>query len=320
MEGILIKIKNLKRFKIFIIISVLVLILLVWCMIWINIVSNVQKQEGDHNNSTLDISDTEQKIEKGKIDYEEQDIKNEIGKTKDKQLDKESDLPETNENINNPDKKTNETDSSLNDINSNKPMVVPEELSENELFSAYNNTLIIGDSRIEGFKLYSGVKNANYFCVKAITIEEIAEGKKLTINGNSVSVFDLLDSGTYEKVIVSVGLNELGWVHIDKFLEYYGYLIDKIKEKQPDATVYLQAVLPVSKAKNDSDKIYNNAQIYWYNENIIKLASEKGVEFVNPAAALVDEQGYLVAQATTDGVHFNSEYCKVWAKYLAGLV
>jgi len=307
----LVKIKNQRRFKIFIIISVTGLVVLIWCMIWINIANGENKT----NSGGLAVDEKSANME-GKVENLKND--NEVDKGV---VEKKSENEKDGAKAENEDgKSTDKSNGAVNETNSTKPIVVPENLPNDEAYAVYNSTLIIGDSRTEGFKLYSGVKNASYFCMKAMTIDKIVEGKQVTIDGQSVSVYDMLGAKTYDKVIVGVGLNELGWNHIETFLDDYGQLIDNIKEKQPNATIYLQAVLPVSKSKSDSDKVHNNAQIYWYNENIIKLASDKGVQFVNPAAALVDADGYLVTEATTDGVHLNSDYCKVWAKYLAELV
>ncbi|MHC1722654.1 MAG: GDSL-type esterase/lipase family protein [Aminipila sp.] len=300
----MIKIKNQKRFRMFIIISIIGLIVLIWCMVWINIASGQNKADPGGLASDKNTTSTREKID---------NIKNDEDKGK-------AEAKPENTNTATTEEKEDKSNGSENETQNTKPIESPKNLPEDEAYAVYNNTLIIGDSRTEGFKLYSGVKNASYFCMKAMTIDKIVEGKKVTIDGQSVSVYDMLDAKTYDKVIVSVGLNELGWNHIEIFLDDYGKLIDQMKEKQPNATIYLQAVLPVSKSKNDSDKVHNNAQIYWYNENIIKLAADKGVQYINPAAALVDADGYLVTEATTDGVHLNSDYCKVWAKYLAELI
>jgi len=305
----LIKVANKRRFKIFIIVSVIVLIVLIWGIIWVNIEASkhIVKQGNlptDNNaNNSIEHQETNKEEDVGNKGENEE-------KPQDQGAQEEQKNPSTEPANNGED--TGDT--------ATKPVVVPEDLPEEEIFSVYNKTLIIGDSRTEGFKLYSGVKNASYFCMKAMTIDKIVQGKQVRIDGQTVSVYDLLNAASYDKVIVCVGLNELGWNHIETFLDDYGQLIDRIKEKQPNATIYMQAVLPVSKSKNDSDKVHNNAQVYWYNENIIKLASGKGVEFVNPAAALVDNDGYLVTEATTDGVHLNAQYCKIWAQYLAELI
>lgn len=322
----MIRVKNGKRFKVFIVISLLVLILLVCCIIWINASDSKQKRDNEDIQNENNIAKIEQEIEEENSgDKKEEKIEDDqeiINKTNenDSKVSKEDSTENSTENNNVSINQEEEANIKNTNENATKPVVVPDNLPEDELFSAYNNALLIGDSRTEGFKLYSGVKNATYFCMKAISIDKIIEGKKININGSNSSVYDLLNSATYDKVIVSVGLNELGWTHIEKFIEDYGKLVDDIKQKQPNATIYLQAILPVSKKKDDTDKIYNNAQIYWYNENIIKLASDKGVQFINPAAAVVDSNGYLVDGATRDGVHLNSEYCKAWAKYMAQLV
>lgn len=200
------------------------------------------------------------------------------------------------------------------------PIQSQELLPEDQLLAAYNNTLLIGDSRTEGFKIYSGVKNATYFSMKSLSVDKIMDGTKVKVNGSSYSIYEILDNGKYDKVIINLGINELGWTRIDKFTGYYGQLIDKVKEKQPDARIYVEAIIPIAKEKSDKDRVYNNAQVYWYNQNLIELAENKGAAFVNPAAALVDEDGYLLGEATTDGIHMNSQYCKIWANYLATLI
>lgn len=196
----------------------------------------------------------------------------------------------------------------------------PSAVAADDEFAVFNNTLFIGDSRTEGFRLYAGVNNAAYFCLKAMTIDEIVDGKTVTMGGQNISVYDLLENSTYEKIFISVGLNELGWNHIETFTEKYGQLVDQIKEKQPNAVIYLQAILPVSREKDASDVVHNNAQVYWYNSNIVQLAEDKGVMYINAAPAVLDADGFLLDEATTDGVHLNSEYCKKLASYLADLI
>lgn len=353
-KATLVKFKNNIRKKIFIIISVIVLIVLVWCVALTNIEASehgtkpgelladensINKEESLESEKRENIKNVEEEnvespkeeniknVEKdnienpkeGNIEVIKKDNLEDNDKSKET-LEKENLVVEEEEKESEDIESGDDSNSVENDTTSDESITAPEETSEGDVYVVYNNTLIIGDSRIEGFKLYAGVKNAVYFCRKAMTIDEIVAGKQLPIEGQNISVYDLLDETSYDKIIIGVGLNELGWNHIETFLEDYAQLIDKIKEKQPTSSIYLQAILPVSKLKNENDKVHNNAQIYWYNENIINLASDKGVEFVNPAAALVGEDGCLLAEATTDGVHLNSEYCKVWAKYLARLV
>ncbi|QIB70248.1 hypothetical protein Ami103574_13520 [Aminipila butyrica] len=311
----MVKITNKRRFQLFLMISFILLILFVFCGVWAMTAYFKTTMNEQDSSGNLTVG---QSSEKEQVDNSTADPSNSDQKKEEVEGEKEG------KGANHSPESTPESDSGSPVVqgtsDGSKTVVVPEELSPDQLYAAYNDTLIIGDSRVEGFKLYSGVKNASYFCMKAMTIDKIVEGKQVTISGQAVSVYDMLEKASYKKVIVGVGLNELGWNHIETFLADYGQLIDEIRQRQPEATIYLQAVLPVSKAKNDSDKVHNNAQVYWYNENIIKLAQDKGVQFVNPAAALVNQEGYLIPESTTDGVHLNAAYCKVWAECLAGLI
>lgn len=193
-------------------------------------------------------------------------------------------------------------------------------LPEGELLAPFNNVLMIGDSRTEGFKLYSGVKNAAYFCLKGINVKSINDGQRANVNGASLTVYQVLENNTFDKVVICIGMNELGWSSIDSFITEYGKLIDSVKSRQPQAQILLHAVLPVSQEKDARDSVYNNNQVAWFNENIMRLATAKGARFVNPSAVLVDDQGFLLDDSTHDGIHLNSQYCKVWANYLAKLI
>lgn len=187
-------------------------------------------------------------------------------------------------------------------------------------FSIFDNSLFIGDSRTEGFKLYSGVTNASYFCGKSMSIVSTMKGEKLKIDGKEQTVFDVIDNGSFDKIFLCMGLNDLGWNYIDTFLDGYRDLVAYIKEKQPDAVIYIEALLPVTQSKSQSSKTVNNEQIYWYNVNLVDLASELSVNYVNCAEAVVNEDGALPEDCTSDGVHFKSAYYKDLAAYLAQAV
>lgn len=179
------------------------------------------------------------------------------------------------------------------------------------------NTLIIGDSRTEGLMLYSGLKGVTYYCKKSLTLKRINDREKLTIGGATYSLPDLLAGGSYERIVVCVGLNELGWKYIQDFLDQYGILIDTLQAQQPQAQVYLQSILPVTADKSAKDPTHNNEKITWFNTEIYKLSQEKGVGYIDPSPAVIDETYNLDPAATTDGIHLKSEYCRRWGAFLA---
>lgn len=181
----------------------------------------------------------------------------------------------------------------------------------------YTDTLFIGDSRTEGLRMFSGIKNADFFCAKSMSIDKVMAGQSVDVNGKQMSIYDALSEKDYSKVYICLGINELGWTSIEKFISEYENLINEIKSLQENTQIYVELLFPVTKEKSDSDSVVNNSQIYWYNVNIMEMAERNGVKYLNPDKPLIDESGALKAEATTDGVHISSEYCQKWALYLA---
>ena len=131
-----------------------------------------------------------------------------------------------------------------------------------------------------------------------------------------MTVMDAIGRKQYKRIYIMLGVNELGWVSTDIFIDDYGKIIDKLKETQPGATIYVQSILPVSAKKSEIDEIYNNPRINEFNGLIQAMAEEKGATYLPVNTAVMDETGALPAGASTDGVHPNIDYCRKWTAYL----
>ena len=60
----------------------------------------------------------------------------------------------------------------------------------------------------------------------------------------------------------------------------------------------------------------NNQRIQTYNEAIMALAEEKDCAYVNVAEAVTGGDGCLRPELTFDGVHLNTQGCRIWLDYL----
>lgn len=195
------------------------------------------------------------------------------------------------------------------------PLEEPEKVAA--LYGSYENALFIGDSRTEGFRLYSGVDNATFYCAKSLSALKVARGGSITVNGTEMNLEQVLSGKKFSKIYISLGLNEMGRPNIDGYIADYTKIIENIKAKQPGARIFVQALIPVSEKRSAQGGVVNNEQIYWYNVNLMKIAEQTGVKYVNPDMPLVDGTGALKPEASTDGIHLTAKYCKVWAQYLA---
>lgn len=181
----------------------------------------------------------------------------------------------------------------------------------------FQNVVFLGDSRTEGFSLYSGLKEGKYFYSVGATVESVFSKNVWTMaDGSKVPLLDAVAKEPCGKIYVMLGVNELGWVKVETFQNQYAKVIDRLREDHPDAQIVLQSILPVS-AKQDAKKTYvNNARIQTYNEAIMALAEEKDCAYVNVAEAVTGEDGCLRPELTFDGVHLNTQGCRIWLDYL----
>ena len=182
--------------------------------------------------------------------------------------------------------------------------------------SYFDDAAFIGDSRTQGLQLYTGLPNATFYATQGLMVDTFFSKKFVKAGGGKITIPDAMKNQTFKKVYIMLGVNELGWAYEKVFIQKYGEVVDKVKELQPDAKIYVQSILPVTKAKSDGDAIYNNTKISRYNELIEQMCRERGVTYLHVADAVGLDNGALRAGSATDGVHLNREYCYKWLDYL----
>ena len=179
----------------------------------------------------------------------------------------------------------------------------------------FEDAAFLGDSRTEGFHLYSGLKAGAYYYSVGATVESVFS-KKVETPAGKMPLLDAMAEEDFGKIYVMLGVNELGWSKTETFHDQYAKVIDRLRSDHPDAEIILQSILPVS-AKQEKKKTYvNNGRIAAYNEVIFQLAEEKDCALVDAAEAVTDENGCLRAAWSPDGVHLNIKGCQAWLEYL----
>jgi len=184
----------------------------------------------------------------------------------------------------------------------------------------FADAVFIGDSRTDGLRLYSGITGVDFLSYKGLSVFEVMNDKAVILSADGkVGVLQALAQKSYAKVYISLGVNELGYNHDQGFADTYRAMVDKVRELQPDADIYLQLLIPVNtqKCKETKQMYYvTNEQIAVYNSIIETVAAEKQVYLLDVGEALVDENGELPYDASFDGIHFNRDGYKLWYEYL----
>ena len=182
--------------------------------------------------------------------------------------------------------------------------------------SYFDDTVFLGDSRTEGFHLYSGLEEGQYLYAVGATVESVFTKATQETEGGKVPILDALAELECGKVYIMLGVNELGWPRSEVFQEQYGKVIDRVREDHPEAKVVIQSLLPVSAKQEAKGSYVNNRRIAEFNALLEDLAAEKDCPYLNVAEAVTGEDGCLRPELTTDGVHLNTRGCQAWLEYL----
>ena len=115
------------------------------------------------------------------------------------------------------------------------------------------------------------------------------------------------------KIFINIGTNDIGsqGYRLEKLMENYGKIISQIRERLPEAEIYMMAYYPV----NETDKLpegewaktmfltRTNENISIANKAVEELAGRMGCHFINVNQGLTDEVGKLKKEFTVEGIH-----------------
>lgn len=193
-------------------------------------------------------------------------------------------------------------------------------ITDNITSKTNNNTsmgdaLFIGDSRTVGLMEYAGIDGANYFCTVGMSVYNIHKKPVSVPNVGKVTLTELLNGKKYGKIYIMLGINEVGY-KFSSTVEKYSELIEFIKDKQPDAVIFIQANLHVSKSRSDSDKVVNNTAINGLNAELAKLADGKSIFYLDANILFDDEAGGLSADKSGDSTHLYAKYYREWGEWI----
>lgn len=167
----------------------------------------------------------------------------------------------------------------------------------------FDDAAFIGNSLMDGFRLYSGLTNCDIYAKTSMTVLGVGD------------YLNQMSSIEYGKIYILLGINEIGYESYT-FKDLYADMVDRLQTDHPDAIIYIMGLSPVSKAKSDSHEYFNMEHVNTYNERLYELAEEKGCYYIDLCDALAGEDGYLPAEVTFDGIHFTAEEYGVWLDYL----
>lgn len=182
----------------------------------------------------------------------------------------------------------------------------------------FADAVFVGDSRTDGLMLYSGIKSPTFISHQGLSVFNIGTQESIERDGEKVTALTALGEQQWAKVYLMLGVNELGYP-VSSFEKSYGELVDQIREIQPDATIYLQTLMPVNEPMahgRGTSTAITNEKVRAFNEVICRVAEEKQTALVDVAEIFWTDEGCIAPENTSDGVHLTRKGYVAWYEYL----
>ena len=181
--------------------------------------------------------------------------------------------------------------------------------------ASMEDALFIGDSRTVGLSEYSGMTEATFFADVGMSVYNI-DKKEIVVSGiGKVSFEQLINGKKYGKIYLMLGINEVGY-NFEKTMEHYAQLVQRIRDAQPDAAIFVQANLHVTKDRSDTDAVCNNSVINRFNEGVSKIADNETIFYLDANVLFDDGNGNLSKDKSYDSAHILAKYYVQWADWI----
>ncbi len=182
--------------------------------------------------------------------------------------------------------------------------------------SYFDTVTFVGDSITQGLQLWKTIPNAHFSAYRSINPREIYNGTIQTnMNGEEEVPIDAVVASQPDNIYVLLGTNTMMSYSDEDLLAYYSNMLDAFIERLPGVGIYVQSITPVVAG---IDPRFDMDRIRSLNDQLAKMAWEKGLYFLDLHEALADENGDMRPEygSQSDGYHMTAAGCDAWLEYL----
>lgn len=212
-----------------------------------------------------------------------------------------------------------ETSSNVDDepLDKVKEIINPVPLSESLTETYFGKCAFVGDSITVGLSDYQLVPIKNVYAEIGMNIEKINTDTLKTAFGET-TVLDGLKQAKPENIYIMLGSNGIAWLPISDMISYYSEFISSIQQNLPDSNIYILSIPPVTAARESAEEEpILNSDIDKYNSELLKMANEKKIYYVDVNTALKGNDGkFPEDNAAEDGMHFKKTTYNIMLNYI----
>jgi lysophospholipase L1-like esterase len=214
------------------------------------------------------------------------------------------------------------TGSSLSAVSSSAPAssaTAPHEATKSD-YKYFDDAVFVGDSITDGFANYDYFSSDLLVTSIGASTYTAVTDHQMPINESKSDVGwmpDRIAAKDPKKIYLLLGSNDLGWMSVSQYIDYYGQFIDLLEQKCPGVKIYVQSITPMcASVENSKDWPMDNEKIENYNAALKPMCITKGIKYLDIASVLKGPDGKLPADSSDDGVHLRTKEYKLWIDYL----
>ena len=269
---------NIKRFSISL--SILIILLILTTKISLKHAAENPNRNENISKETPILEETEEGISKEK-------------QLEDRTRQNESDISET--------KNGNKKEDLKIETNTDDSQKTEDTKIQSEYNKIFQKDLFLGDSITDSLSFYELIDEKNVFARLGFTTKKALDEIEEIINKNP------------ENIYILFGMNDiLTFKDSEKFIMCYKELIDTIHDKLPNATIYIQSILPVTPEVKSNKPSLTNENIDIFNHAIKKMAEEENIKYLNIREILENNTKLF----EPDGIHVKYKFYELWLEYL----
>lgn len=185
--------------------------------------------------------------------------------------------------------------------------------------SYFSDAVFIGDSRTVGMFEYGGLEEiTTFYASTGLTVFKLFDSPIVEVpdQKDKITIEQALSERQFAKIYLMIGINEMGRGDLQGFLDKYSEVVEHLKELQPNAIIYLQAIMKVTDKRSSQGDYITNEGIEARNQGIAALADNVRVYYLDVNPQICTETGGMEPSYTTDGVHLKAQYIPVWKEFL----
>lgn len=178
----------------------------------------------------------------------------------------------------------------------------------------FQDALFIGDSRTVGLSTHGDLGEADVFADEGLTVYRLFQVKVQDEQGERM-LEEVLQGRNYGKIYIMLGINELGY-RMERTLEKYREVLETIRRLQPEALIFLQGNLHVTKEFSQKDQVFTNPKIDEINTAIAQMADGWTSFYLDINEVFDDAEGNLDVIYASDELHIQVKYYSLWVEWL----